>query len=537
MKESSANRRIRNDKPDGACQYEISQENLRRTDFHNSPNSCKMNKIPIVYGRHLGKWIEEDLMQFREKKMFVDLFGPDVYAVGGYVRDQIREKPSQEVDILVIHHTVDEIIAKLESHGKVDVVGKSFGVIKFTIKGKTYDIALPRKDKPKPAKIRKHKDFIISADPEMPLEKDLERRDFRCNSIALRLADEKIIDPFNGIEDIKEKVIKLTNPRAFPDDPLRVLRAARFASVLEFSMDPNIYERAKGIDLRGISEERIKEELFKTMLLSHAPSHGIKELFKLDALRQLFPELYRLTLCLQDSVFHPEKDDFGHHTVWAHTLITVDQAKRLTEQFHLDEQKSITLLLAALFHDIGKPDTTQWEFKRGRMVITSNGHDVASSKMAKKILARLKIFSWNGYDLKKMIPSLIKCHHRTSELWQNRNVVTKKAFNRLAAEVDGEIELLVYLDAADRAGRKTKPVKSLDHEGRWLLEKFEELNVTRETIQPLIMGRDLIKMGVSPGPSMGKYLKKLYHMQLDNEFDTKETGLIVAEKMVKKGLS
>ena len=90
-------------------------------------------------------------------------------------------------------------------------------------------------------------------------------------------------------------------------------------------------------------------------------------------------------------------------------------------------------------------------------------------------------------------------------------------------------------DAADRAGRKKKSVQSLDREGRWLLKKFEELNVSKETIQPLIMGRDLIKMGVSPGPLMGKYLKKLYHMQLDNEFDTKEKGLILAKKLVKKG--
>ena len=474
-------------------------------------------------------------MHFKEEKLFIGLFDRDVYAVGGFVRDHLRGDPSEDVDILVTHHSVDEIIQKLGSHGKVDVVGKSFGVIKFTVEGKTFDIALPRKDRPKQAKIRKHKDFIISADPDMPLEKDLERRDFRCNSIAVRLADGKIFDPFKGQDDIREKVIKLTNPQAFPDDPLRVLRAARFASILAFSVDPKIYEIAKGIDLSGISEERINEELFKILLHSSQPSSGLDELFKLDALRQLFPELYRLTLCLQDSVFHPEKDTFGHHTVWAHTLLTVDQAKRLAERFRLDEQKSLALLLAALFHDVGKPDTTQWEFKRGRMVITSNGHDIASAKSAKKIFGRLKIFSWNNYNLRKMVPALIKCHHRASELWQNRNVVTKKAFNRLAADVDGEIEILVYLDAADRAGRKKKPVQGLDREGRWLLKKFEEWNVSKETIQPLIMGRDLIKLGVSPGPLMGKHLKKLYHMQLDNEFDTKEDGLIQAKKLVQKG--
>jgi len=474
-------------------------------------------------------------IDFPKKDFFTGLFGRDVYAVGGFVRDQLRGIPSSEVDILITNHTVDKIIEKLEPHGKIDIVGKSFGVIKFTTEGKTYDIALPRKDSPRKAKVRRHKDFIISADPGLPLEKDLERRDFRCNSIAVRISDGQIFDPHDGRKDITENVIRLTNPRAFPEDPLRVLRAARFASVLGFSMDPKIYAIAKEIDLSGISIERIREELFKIMTLSPRPSSGLNELFKLGALRQIFPELYRLTLCIQDSLFHPEKDDFGHHTVWAHTLITVDQAKRLTQTFHLNEQKSLVLLLAALFHDVGKPDTTEWEFKRGRMVITSNGHDIASAKISKKALSRLKIFSWNGFDLKRMIPSLIKCHHRTSEFWQNREVITKKAFNRLAADVDGEIELLVYLDAADRAGRKEKPIHSLDREGRWLLEKFEELNVSKETIQPIIMGRDLIKMGVSPGLQMGKYLKKLYQMQLDNEFETKESGLILAKKLIKKG--
>ncbi len=472
---------------------------------------------------------------FREKRLFIDLFGPDVYAVGGFVRDIIRGDPSEDVDILITHHDVEDIIKKLRPRGNVDIVGKSFGVIKFTTQGKTYDIALPRKDKPKRTKLRKHKDFIISSDPTLPLEMDLQRRDFRCNSIAVRLCDGKMFDPFHGKKDITDRIIRLTNPQAFPEDPLRVLRAARFASVLGFSMDSDIYDLSKDVDLSGISVERINEEIFKILLLSPRPSKGWEELFKLGALRQIFPELEKLTLCIQDSVFHPERDAYGHHTVWIHTLITVDQARRLSDLFHLDEPKAVTLLLAALFHDVGKPETTRWEYKRGRMVITSNGHDISSAKMVKKIFERLKIFSWNGNDLRKMIPSLIRCHHRASELWQNKKVVTKKAFNRLAADVEGEIELLIYLDAADRAGRAENPLQALDRQGRWLLKKFEELNVSRETIQPLIMGRDLIKLGVSPGPFMGKFLKKLYEMQLDNEFETKEKGLRMAKKMVEEG--
>ncbi|MFQ6037200.1 MAG: HD domain-containing protein, partial [Candidatus Aminicenantales bacterium] len=353
-----------------------------------------------------------DRWDFQDKDLFLKLFGPDVYAVGGFVRDILRGIPSEDVDILITRHPLEDIIQKLSPHGSVDVVGKSFGVIKFTTRGKTYDIALPRKDRPKTSRIRSHKDFVIAADPDLPIEKDLNRRDFRCNSMALRLADNQVIDPFDGRKDIEERIIRLTNPRAFPQDPLRVVRAARFASALEFVLEPAIYDLAKNIDLGGLSPERINEELFKILLHSQRPSVGLEEMFRLGALRQLYPELYRLTLSIQDSLFHPEKDPYGHHTVWAHTLIVLDQAKRLADGYRLDAPRSLTLLMASLFHDVGKPETAQWEYKKGRMVITNNGHDVASAKITKNILDRYRIFSWNGYTMRKMILALIKCHHR-----------------------------------------------------------------------------------------------------------------------------
>lgn len=469
---------------------------------------------------------------FRDKKLFIKLFGKDVYAVGGFVRDRLRGIHSEDVDILITRRPLQDIVARIEPFGKVDLVGKSFGIVKFTIKGKSYDVALPRKDRPKGEGARGHKDILVSADPHLPIKADLERRDFRLNSIALRLADGKLVDPFDGATDIRAKLIRVTNPKAFPEDPLRVLRAARFASVLGFAVDTSTYELAKNIDLTRLSVERVNEEVFKILLFSERPSLGLEELFKLGALRQLFPELYALTLIIQDSVFHPEKDDFGHHTVWHHTKLAVDQARRLSVLFKLEPAKTLALLLAALYHDVGKSETTQWEFKRGRMVITSAGHDGASERLARKIFGRFKIFSWKGYPLRKTALMLIKTHHRAAELWQNRDTVTRKAFNKLAADTDSEIELLAYLDAADRGGRRERPIRSLDREGKWLLGKFEELRVNKETIKPLIMGRDLIKLGVEPGPDMGKILSEIYKRQLDNEFETKAQGLRLARKLM-----
>jgi tRNA nucleotidyltransferase (CCA-adding enzyme) len=484
-----------------------------------------------------GKMQDEINLKFPEKELFVRLFGDKVHVVGGGVRDSLRGTyvPEDELDLLILQHPVEDIEAKLSPHGKVDLVGRSFGVIKFTVADRTYDIALPRRDAPKNAELRGHKDFIISADPELPIEKDLERRDFRCNSIAARLSDGRIVDPLGGREDIGRKQLRLTNPQAFPDDPLRIIRAARFASVLEYSIDAEIYRAAKDVDLSGLSVERINEELFRILLRSPRPSRGLEELFMLGALRQLFPELFRLTLSIQDSRFHPEKDRYGHHTVWQHTKISVDQANRLADLQSLEKPAKLALLLAALFHDVGKPTTATWEYKRDRMVITNNGHDIAGEQITRHIFERFKIFSWDGFDLRKLVLPLIRTHHRASELWQNREVVTKKAFNRLAAEVNGEIALVVYLDAADRAGRDEAPIQGLDEEARWLLQKFEELNINKESIKPLIMGRDLIGLGVEPGPYMGLILKELYQRQLDGEFEDRDSGIETAKNLLAEG--
>src|SRR5512137_2959900 len=293
--------------------------------------------------------MEKLAFDFPHKKLFVELFGRDVYAVGGFVRDLIRGVPSPDVDVLVARHPLDEIVGKLEAHGRVDLVGRSFGIIKFTVDGRTYDVALPRTDAPRTAQARGHKDIVVSADPDLPVEKDLERRDFRTNSMALRLKDGALIDPFQGLADTLAKRIRLTNPAAFPEDPLRVLRVARFASVLGFKVDPAIYPAARAVDLSGLSIERINDEMFKVLLHSPRPSAGLEEMFRLGVLDAWYPELQALALVIQDSLFHPEQDAFGHHTVWAHTKLAVDQAATLADRAGLSAPRKLALLLAALF--------------------------------------------------------------------------------------------------------------------------------------------------------------------------------------------
>ena len=146
--------------------------------------------------------------------------------------------------------------------------------------------------------------------------------------------------------------------------------------------------------------------------------------------------------------------------------------------------------MAALFHDAGKAETTHWEFKKGRMAVTSAGHDTAGERLALRAFDRLKIYSWNGADVRDLALRLIRTHHRAAELWQNREILTKKAFNRFAADMGGDFELAAVLDAADRAGRSNRLVSGLDREARWLLQAMKEHNVSKETIKPLVLGRD-----------------------------------------------
>jgi tRNA nucleotidyltransferase (CCA-adding enzyme) len=232
-------------------------------------------------------------------------------------------------------------------------------------------------------------------------------------------------------------------------------------------------------------------------------------------------------LTIQDALFHPEQDEYGHHTVWAHTTATVDIAGKLARMYNLKEEPTLALLLAALFHDVGKSTSTRWEFKRGRMTVTSILHDSRGVAMADEALTRLKVETRKGYPLKKVVLNLIKNHHRIYNLYTNKDDIGFKTITRVVRDLEGEDLLLVLLDFADRQSRQPDPLSFSDLDGvsQWYLDKKDAWNISQESIQPLIMGRDLKELGVPPGTEMGRYLKLLYEMQLDGEFETKEAGL------------
>ncbi len=343
----------------------------------------------------------------------------------------------------------------------------------------------------------------------------------------MRLSDDKIFDPFKGREAIDKKQIVMTGPGSFADDPLRLLRAARFSSVLGFEIDKEIYRTARDVDLSELSSERITEELFRMLLESDSPSKGLQEYFRLTILEKLYPDIYKMVLTIQDSEFHPEKDEFGHHTVFIHMLIALDIGKKISKIKGLNSEKELTLLLAVILHDIGKPVTTKWEYKRGRMTVTSVKHDSIGVGMAESLFDELKIETRMKFPLKNVVLKLIKNHHRVYDLYSNREDTGFKAFSRLLRDMDGYDDLLILLDFADRQSREPEPFdfKDYDEISGWYYRRKEELKISEETIKPIIQGRDLIKLGINPGVEMGDYLNRLYELQLDGVFSSYEEGI------------
>ncbi len=478
-------------------------------------------------------------VEFPHRELFLGLFADQVYLVGGTIRDVLMGRQSREWDLLVTGVPIDTIIDRLRPYGRVDCVGRSFGVIKFTTTNGTdfpvtYDISLPRTDMILDSKVRNHRNFFINCDPSLPIEADLERRDFRMNSMAVRLSDGLLIDPFGGAEDISAKRICITNPRTFTDDPLRVVRLARFAATLDFSVDSSLYEICRSVDLLGLSVERISDEMIKLMLRARLPGRGFHEMLKLGALRQLFREIYAMSLCIQDAIFHPESDEFGHHTVFHHTLLVMNQAQALSRLFAIDDSRRLAMQLTALLHDVAKPDTTVWDYKHGRLCLTSVRHDVLGAHMAGQFLKRFRISSYQGLDLQHLICVLVKTHLRPQELWAGRSHVTRKAFARLAADVGGETDLLVFFDQADRAGRHVDIIRELDERAQWLQSKFREYSINRETLKPLVRGRDLLEAGFVPGRAMGQVLRELHGLQIDGVFQSREQGVSLAHEVSRR---
>lgn len=439
--------------------------------------------------------------------------------VGGCVRDELMNIEPKDWDLEVYGVEPSRLRALLESFGPVNIVGEAFTVYKL---GHDLDVSLPRRERKMG---RGHRAFIVEGDPFMTVEDATSRRDFTINAILKDPLSGEVIDPFNGREDIKRKRLRAVSSKTFGEDSLRVLRAAQFAARFEFSIEPETVEICRAIDLTDLPRERIWGEMEKLLLRARQPSIGLKWLYDLRVVEQLFPEMQALVGVPQEYDWHPEGD------CDVHTLLVVDRARELIND--LPHPKQVTVMLAALCHDFGKPATT--EFREGR--IRSRGHEEAGVPPTESFLERLNIHTLDGYDVRAQVIALVRDHLKPGEFYRLRDEITDGAFRRLARRC--ELDLLYRVAKADSLGRNAPwvpPERWFTAEAQdWFIRRARELYVEQRPPEPLLMGRHLLELGLKPGPRIGEITRAVYEMQLDGRVRNLDEALSAARTMVEDG--
>jgi tRNA nucleotidyltransferase (CCA-adding enzyme) len=421
--------------------------------------------------------------------------------VGGCVRDELMDVPPKDWDLEVYGIESAKLKEMLDTFGDVKVVGEAFAVYKL---GSDLDVSIPRRERKSG---KGHRGFVVQGDPSMSFEEACSRRDFTINAILKDALTGEIVDPFDGRGDIEKKVLRMVSKKTFAEDSLRVLRAAQFAARFEFDVDPETVEVCKKIDVTDLPKERTWGELEKLLLQAKRPSIGLKLLYELGVVDQIFPELRSLVGVPQEQEWHPEGD------VDVHTMLVADEARKLIDG--LDRPRQVAVMLGAICHDFGKPPTT--EFIEGR--IRSRGHDEAGVEPTISFLDRLGIYTLDGFDVRNQIVQLVRYHLLPGEWYKAKAPVGDGAFRRLARKV--ETDLLYRVAKADSLGRNPEWVPKEKHfdaaAQEWFIEKARSLRVEKKAPEPILKGRHLIEIGLNPSPLFSKILDHVYEKQLDGE--------------------
>ncbi|RXJ99160.1 polynucleotide adenylyltransferase [Arcobacter sp. CECT 8986] len=434
--------------------------------------------------------------------------------VGGCIRDFFLKIDSKDFDIEIFNvEKLEDIQDILSKYGNVKLVGKSFGVLTLSVDGFDFDFALARKEK----KIASgHKGFEVITNKNMSFSQASLRRDFTINSIGYDFFEDKILDPHNGLHDLKNKVLRYVNKNTFSEDALRVYRAVQFCARFNLKLEDNTFDLCKKLadtnEFKTLPKERVFEELKKLFLKSIKPSIGLNLLKDLGILKY-FDELEKLIGCIQDKEYHPEGD------VWIHTLMCIDELARiLSESDITDEYRKLYLFYSILCHDLGKPFCTQ-EIN-GR--IASHKHEALGVEPTKQFLS--KITNEKKF-IEKIIP-LVKNHLAPFQLYLANSSL--KAVKRLSLKVN--IEDLCYVCLADCLGRDIKDKEKCPKAIDWLLTKAKELNIQNSALKPLVQGRDLINIGFKPSKEFKEILDFAMDLQIDENLTKEEILVTIKNK-------
>ena len=440
--------------------------------------------------------------------------GGKPYVVGGAVRDALLGFPIKDYDVEVFSLPAERLEPVLAKHGRMDAVGQAFRVYKLSgVEGVpgALDVALPRRDsKVGPG----HRGIAVEGDADLSVEEASRRRDFTINAMLLDPATGEILDHWGGRRDLDARLLRAVDARTFGEDPLRALRAVQFAARYELAIDETTAALCAAMPLAELPPERVFGEIEKFLLKAQRPSLGLDLLKTWGMLPVVAPELLPLEATPQDPGWHPEGN------VWAHTLQVVDEAAALLGDLGDDRPRQLAVMLGALCHDLGKPGTTRFEDGR----IRSRGHEEAGLPPTTALLDRWSVHTLLGYDVRSQVLALVAHHLKPGQLYDDRERVGDGAIRRLARKC--EPDLLYRVAKADCLGRRPGAFEPVAME--WFRERVRDLDVAVRPPEPLLMGRDVIALGVSPGPEVGRVLHAVYEKQLDGAVTTVEEARIEA---------
>ena len=452
---------------------------------------------------------DEELSKILDTPVFhligqtADQLGVECYVVGGYVRDIFLERPSNDIDVVVVGSGIKVAQALKERLGRKAFLSvfKNFGTaqVKFKEKGGNI-IEVEFVGARKESYQRGSRKPIVE---DGTLEDDQNRRDFTINALAICLNASRygeLVDPFDGLYDMEDGIIRtpLDPDITFSDDPLRMLRCVRFASQLNFFIDDETFDalvRNKE-RIKIISGERIQEELNK-ILMSKVPSKGLYDLHRCGLLQLILPELTALDIIEKGPNGRAHKNNFYH------TLEVLDNVAR-----HSD---NLWLRWAALLHDVGKPKSKRWEPLAGW---TFHNHNFIGAKMTPEIFRRLKL----PMDTKmKYVQKLVDLHMRPIVIADE--IVTDSAVRRLINDAGDDIDDLMTLCEADITSKNEVRKRQFLENFRLVREKLSDLKERdfKRLLQPVIDGHEIMQMfNLQQSPKVGILKQTLKNAVLDN---------------------
>ena len=432
--------------------------------------------------------------------------GGEVTVVGGSVRDLLLGLPAHDLDLEVSGLDMGRVRQIMANKFSLDETGVSFSVLKVRVpkSSDVIDIALPRTEELTGAG---HRDFEVTPDHHLDFATAASRRDFTINAIGLNPTTGELLDPFGGEADLAAGILRHVSDK-FSEDPLRPLRAARFAGRFGFIIAPETVDLCRA--MRPLADELPPERIWGELsgiLSSTSPGRSLQALVEIDWI-DVFPELAALRGVEQDPGWHPEGDAFTHT---AHVL---DYAAAHLA-FENDDDR-LVVMTAAMCHDLGKSTST--EFRDGR--VRSHGHEAAGVPLTTSLLHRL-----GQVALTKDVAPLVEHHLAPVTL------TTDKAIRRLSTKVP-RLDLLVLVSKADVGGRppltNTESLAKIDA----FSEKVRQLGVHEGPPKMLARGDHLITMGLTPGPQFRELLGAVYDAQLDGVVTTEDEAVTMLRGLV-----